>query len=596
MIKVVSSSVPVSPGCYIFRDSRKKPLYVGKAKNLRKRVANYFRKNVPGKIKRLRREAAELDFIVTDGEWEAFLLENNLIKQFKPRFNVLLKDDKTYPYIKLTVKDRYPKALFTRTTKKDGSLYFGPFVPGSLARKNLKLLQDYFKVATCKYPLDGSRKRPCLLWEMGRCFAPCVKGNITPAEYAKVVGEAKLFLEGRTGELRAELEQRMKDLADERAYERAAHYRDLLRAIEALGGKQAVAGPGEGRWDFHALYGRDGDFVQHTFIVLDGKVVDRRRRRFSGVVLERGELFSSVLTRLYSDTEALPDNVAVSEEFREAPLVERFLSERRGRRVRVLFPKRGGKALLIRNLLENARLEFEAEVDASVLLKPLSEAIGLEAPPRRIECFDVSHTGGEATMASCVVWEGGRMVPSLYRHFSMKKAAPLDDCAAIAEAVRRRCARLTEEGSPMPDVVLVDGGAGQVNSALAAIAEVLEEPVPVVGIAKREELLYLPGVKAPIALPKDSPALRLLQRIRDEAHRFAVKGHRRRRSGKRFKSPLLEIPGIGPVSARKLLRTFMTTEAVKAAPAGELEKVVGRRAAAAVLAWSRGSGSGAAER
>lgn len=588
MIKVVSSSVPVSPGCYIFRDSRKKPLYIGKAKNLRKRVASYFRKQVPSKIERLRRVSESLDFIVTNSEWEAFLLENNLIKQFRPRFNVLLKDDKTYPYIKLTVKDRYPKALFTRITKKDGSLYFGPFVPGSLARKNLKLLQNHFKVATCKYPLDGSRKRPCLLYEMGRCFAPCVKGKISAADYAGFVGEAKLFLEGRSGELKAELKRGMEESAAAREYEKAAHYRDLLKAIDFLRGRQAVARPGEGRWDFHALYGDGNSFVMHTFIVLEGKVVDRRRRTFSDVELERGELFSSILTRLYSDTAALPDGVAVSEEFEDAHLLERFLRERAGHRVRFVSPKRGEKASLMRNLLENARIEFESEVSAAVMLKPLAKAVGVKDSLRRIECFDISHTAGEATMASCVVWEGGRMVPSLYRHFSMKKAAPLDDCAAIGEAVRRRCSRLVKEGGTMPDLVLVDGGEGQVNSARAAMERVLPKALPAAGIAKREELLYLPGVREPVALPKDSPALRLVQRIRDEAHRFAVKGHRRRRSGRRFKSPLLEVPGIGPVTAKKLLRAFMTTEAVKAAPAEELEKVVGKRAAAAVLAWAGG--------
>ncbi len=586
MLDTPPTPIPSLPGCYIFRDERKRPLYVGKAKNLRTRVASYFRAKVPVKVERLRRAAWELEFIVTKSEWEAFLLENNLIKQFRPPFNTLLKDDKSYPYIKLTVKDRYPKALFTRKPRRDGALYFGPFVPGSLARKNLRILRDHFHVVTCRDPLNGSRPRPCLVYEMGHCCAPCVKGKVKPADYRLVAEEAKLFLEGKTSLLRRELGKRMEAAAGRREYETAAHYRDLIRAAGVLGAKQSVARQEMGRWDFFALYGAQGDYVLHSFVVLDGKVVDRRRWRFTEVELEAGELFGTALTRLYGNATIYPDGVAVSSSFGEMPLLARFLSERKGRKISVVMPRRGWKASLVRTLMENARLEYDAQVNPATVLGPMAKALDLPRLPRWIECFDVSHTSGEAAVASCVVWRGGRMARESYRRFKVKSVEGIDDYAAMAEVVGRRCARLAKEEGELPDFVLVDGGIGQANAAGRVLAEMLDEAPPVVGIAKREELLCMVGRKKPIVLEEGSPALRLLQQIRDEAHRFAVTYHRRKRSGNRLESRLLEVPGIGPVTAKKLLRAFMTTEAVRSASREELERVVGKRGADAVLGWA----------
>ncbi len=576
---------PSRPGCYIFRDARKRPLYVGKAKNLRARVSSYFQENVPLKIRRLRRTAVDLEYIVTSSEWEAFLLENNLIKQFKPRYNTLLKDDKTYPYIKLTLKDRYPKAVFTRRPEKDGGLYFGPFVPGWQARKNLRILQENFRVVTCKDPLDGSRPRPCLYYEMGQCYAPCIKNKVRPEDYRRVVDEARLFLEGHTEALKAQLEERMRSAAARQEYELAAHYRDLVKATRSLGARQAVARPGQGHWDYFALYGGGGDFVLHGFVVVDGKVVDRRRWRFTEVELPPGELLCSALTRLYGNTPVIPDGVAVSLEFEDRPLLERFLTERRGRSVAVRRPQRGEKASLIATLLENARLEFDAEVDPVAVLKPLVDALGLPQPPRRIECFDISHTAGEETVASCVVWEAGRMLKSDYRRFKVKTVEGIDDFASMAEVVGRRYGRIVREQGELPDLVLIDGGQGQVNAAHGALGAILPDVPPMAGIAKREEWLFKPGDPRPVILPRESPSLRLLQQIRDEAHRFAVTYHRKRRSKSRVRSQLMDVPGIGPVTARKLIRAFMTTEAVVAASEEALVKAVGKRAAGKVRKW-----------
>ncbi len=595
MLDRAPDHVPRRPGCYIFRDGKKRPLYVGKAKNLRARVAHYFQDRAPLKIQRLRRQSEELEFIVTATEWEAFLLENNLIKQFKPQFNTLLKDDKTYPYLKLTVKDTYPKAVFTRKPEKDGALYFGPFVPGWQAKKNLRILQEHFRVVTCRDPLDGSRPRPCLYYEMGQCYAPCMKGRVKPEDYRKVVEEARLFLEGRTAELRDELRRRMTAAADKMEYELAAHYRDLVTAAEFLGGRQAVARPGEGHWDFFALYGAGESYVLHGFVVVDGKVVDRRRWRFSEVELGAEDLMASALMRLYGNAPVVPDGVAVSLEFEDMPLLERFLSERKGRKVAVTHPLRGEKAALVTTLMENARLEFESRADPAVVLKPLAAALGLPAAPARIECFDVSHSAGEATVASCVVWEGGRMQKAQYRTFNVKTVAGVDDFASMAEAVGRRYIRLVEEEGPLPDLILIDGGPGQVNSAHGVLAQLLPDPPPVAGIAKREEWLFKPYDASPIVLPKESPALHLLQEIRDEAHRFAITRHRSRRAKARTASPLLLVPGVGPVTARKLLRAFLTTEAVKAAGEEQLIKAVGKAAARRIRAWAGGESAGKPE-
>jgi len=588
MLDSAPEKVPRKPGCYIFRDGKKRPLYVGKAKDLRSRIAHYFQERTPLKIQRLRRDAEELEFIVTANEWEAFLLENNLIKQFKPPYNTLLKDDKTYPYLKLTVKDTYPKAVFTRKPEKDGALYFGPFVPGWQAKKNLRVLQEHFRVVTCRDPLDGTRPRPCLYYEMGQCYAPCVKGRVSPESYKKVVEEARLFLEGKTAELREELKRRMVSAADRKEYELAAHYRDLAIASESLGGRQAVARPGEGHWDFFALYGAGESYVLHGFVVVDGKVVDRRRWRLSDVDLQGGELMASLLMRLYGNIPVLPDGVVVSVEFDDMPLLERFLSERKGRKVPVVYPQRGEKASLISTLMENARLEFDSQVDPSVVLKPIAAALGLPATPARIECFDISHSAGEATVAACVVWEGGRMRNSEYRHFNVKTVEGVDDFASMAEVVGRRYLRVQNEGGDLPGLVLIDGGLGQVNAAHEVLSGLLPDPPPLAGIAKREEWLFRPHVPEPVILSRDSPALHLLQQIRDEAHRFAVAHHRRRRAKARILSPLLHIPGVGPVTAKKLLRTFLTTDAVKAAGEEQLAKAVGKRAAKKIGDWIAG--------
>jgi excinuclease ABC subunit C len=384
----------------------------------------------------------------------------------------------------------------------------------------------------------------------------------------------------------------MRAAADRHDYELAAHYRDLTKAAEFLGGKQAMARPGEGHWDYFALYGAGETFVLHGFVVVDGKVVDRRRWRFSDVEFDEGALLASSIMRLYGNATILPDGVVVSGDFEDMPLVERFLSERKGRRVPVIRPKRGEKASLMATLIQNARIEFEAQVDPAVVLKPLAAALHLPAAPLRIEGFDISHSAGEATAASCVVWENGQMDRSQYRHFNIRSVQGVDDFASMAEVVGRRTIRMMEEGRDAPGLILIDGGPGQVNAVYAALSGLLPEPPPIVGIAKREDWLFRPGIPQPLVLPKDSPALHLLQQIRDEAHRFAVAHHRRRRAQARTLSPLMRIPGVGPVTAKKLLRAFLTTDAVRTATPEQLVKAVGKSAAKKIDRWVRGVDEG----
>lgn len=579
---------PARPGCYIFRGRGGRPLYVGKARDLRARVGSYFHDRPPRKVERLRREAVDLEYLVTAGEWEAFLLEDSLIKQFRPPFNVLLKDDKTYPYLKLTVKDRYPKALFTRRPSRDGALYFGPFVPGWQARKNLKVLQEHFRVATCADPLDGSRPRPCLYYEMGQCYAPCIAGRVDPAFYRQAVAEARLFLEGRTAKLRRELEGRMRDASARQDYELAAHYRDLWRAAESLGQQGGLARTGGGHWELFTLYGGPEAWLLASFTLQDGKVVDRRTWRVDEPSATAPELMGTLLTRLLSGARLLPEGVAVDAPFEGMALLERFLSERRGRKTPVVVPRRGPKASALASLRENARLEFSTRTDPARVFAPLVEALGLPAPPALIECFDISHSAGEATTASCVVWQSGRVERARSRALHIRTVAGVDDFASLAEAVGRRYARMVQAGDPLPDLVLIDGGLGQVNAAHEALAALLPDPPPMLGLAKREEHLFSPGRPDPLVLPADSPALHALMAIRDEAHRLAITRHRTRRAKARLESPLLTIPGVGPVTAKKLLRRFLTTDAVRAADEEALAAAVGRAAARKIRSWAEG--------
>lgn len=585
MLSKFPTEIPEVCGCYIFKDAEKKPLYVGKAKNLKARLKSYFLKNVSEKIVSLKREAEEIEFIATTNEWEAFLLENNLIKQFHPKFNVLLRDDKTYPFIKINLKKSFPKAEFTRKMVKDSALYFGPFVPSSYAKKNLKIIQEFFGVATCKDPLDQSRARPCILFEMGKCLAPCVKGKISKESYRKRVEEAILFLEGKNEELLKILQERMKQSAEKQEYETAANYRDLISAAQSLKLKQSMVIQNLGHIDFYALSRSNRNYFLESFTLFEGKVVDKKSFSFTEVELKEEEFWQTALAQIYTNSEFVPDEICVSSDFEGMDFIAKLLSEKKGKKVKILCPKSGKKFSLIKILLKNAELSSLFQLKESAKLEPLMKILGLKNSVKRIECFDVSHFQGEAPYVSCVVWEEGKFIKNEYRTFSLKEAKGGNDYGAIKEAVFRRYNRIIEEEGKLPDLILIDGGANQAQSAKEALDLCGLKQTAVLGLAKKEEKLFLPKNNHPLETRKDSSFMLILRKIRDEAHRFAIKTSTHRIEKTRISSPLLSIPGIGQSTAKKLLKSFLTTENVIKAEKDELEKVIGKRWAKKIIAW-----------
>jgi excinuclease ABC subunit C len=592
------ATLPDRPGVYRFRDRHGGTLYVGKARSLRARVRSYFR---PGAtlaphIASMVAEVADLDLIVVGTEIEALLLEANLIKRERPRYNVVLRDDKQFPYVKLSLGDTYPRASLVRRARLDGGLYVGPFLPASNARRTLKMLQRYFQVATCKEVFDGKR-RPCLYYHLDQCLAPCA-GKTDPQEYGRAVADARLFLDGRHGDLVRSLEERMREASGAQRYEQAIRHRDTLRTVRALAVRQGMTSAGLEEQDFFAHHGTGGQVALQLFQMRAGRVQARREFTMENVGEFDGAFYAAVIAQYYTENDPPPD-VYLAERPEGVELLERWLSERRGGRVRVRVPRRGPKRAFLEMVRQNAALAFEArfrspETHGVEALAALAEALGLDEPPLRIECFDVSNLQGVDAVASLVVWEGGRPRKASYRTFTIRGVSGPDDTASIAEAVTRRYRRVLAEDGPLPDLLLIDGGKGQLGAAVAALARVGVPMLPVAAIAKREEELHLVGGGTPVRLPRDSPALQLVQRIRDEAHRFAVTRHRARRTRRTLRTELTEIPGIGLARARQLLQLFGSVEGVRAAPPERLRSLVGARVARAIAAhFGRGEGGGA---
>lgn len=586
LLRAKLDELPDRPGVYLHRSAAGEILYVGKARSLRSRVRSYFQ---PGaqhgpRTARLVAEIADFEIIVVGSEMEAFILESNLIKRERPRYNVILRDDKHFPYLKLSVKDDYPRLSLVRRARLDGNLYFGPFVPASIARRSLKMVPRYFQVATCNEVFDGKR-RPCLYYHLDQCLAPCA-GKTTPDEYGKAVADARLFLEGRHKELEKSLRERMREASATEAYERAARYRDTLATLERLAVKQHIASVGLEEQDYFAHRAEGGEVALQLFQMRQGKVSARREFAFEEVEPDLPAFYASVLAQWYADAEP-PREIYLPVLPAEAPLLEDWLSGRRGGRVALKVPARGVKKRFLDLVAKNAALAFESRFRAAhthgvEALEALAEVLGLDEPPYRIECFDVSNLHGADAVASLVVWEDGKPKKSDYRTFGIRGVAGPDDFASIAEAVTRRYRRAIAEDRRLPDLVLIDGGAGQVGSAVRALAAEGLPTLPMVGLAKREEEIHLAAGGEPIRLDRAHPALRLLQRIRDEAHRFALAAHRRKRARRTVVTGLETLPGIGPKTARKLLREFGSVSGVRRASEEAIAEVAGRRVAESV--------------
>jgi excinuclease ABC subunit C len=647
-------SIPTEPGVYLYKNAEGEVIYVGKAKNLRSRVASYFHEArwEDAKTGTLVREAVDVDYIVVANNKEALALENNLIKQRKPRFNILLRDDKTYPYVKLTLGERWPRVYVTRRLRKDGSAYYGPYFPANLAYRIVDLIHRNFLIPSCKVDLTRFHPRPCLQYYIRRCLGPCVQELTTPDAYQEAVRDVKLFLEGRPTDLSRSLHTRMEQAAAAEEYERAARYRDLISTVEQLQERQRIAAAEGDDADVFGYHYENGMLAVNLFHMRGGKMVDRREffwedlpefataddvgthiehvgtaapgcqgEQSSPAHLARadgdsssqaalgtdgrgrpspqnqfhpGEFFSALLKQLYIGQPYVPRNLYVPVDFEDREALEELLSEQsageggRATRVHILVPQRGDKRSLIDLAGNNAKQSYDQRFrvlkpNAQKIQEELQEALSLPELPKRIECFDISHIQGAETVASMVVWEDGKMKKSDYRKFIIRTVEGVDDFASMREVVTRRYKRLQEEKKAMPSLVLIDGGLGQLHAAAEALEalEIINQPLA--AIAKREEILYVYGQeKDPVVLDHHSPVLHLVQLIRDEAHRFAVTFHRKRRQIRDRSTELLEIPGVGASTTRRLLEHFGSVQAVRQADPAALSAVVTRTQAEAI--------------
>jgi excinuclease ABC subunit C len=606
------AQLPTQPGVYLFQDAGGTILYVGKANSLRGRVRSYFLESrwQDAKTGSLVREIADVDYIVVDNPKEALALENNLIKQHKPKFNVLLRDDKTYPYIQYTAYEKFPRVYVTRRLRKDGSIYFGPYFPARLAYQLVNLVHKHFLVPSCTVDLTRSHPRPCLQYYIHRCLGPCVAGLVADERYAEAARDVRLFLEGRRHDLAHSLEERMSQASQSERYEEAAGYRDLLRTLAEMEERQKIAAASGDDTDVLAWYAEPPQVAVNLFHLRGGRVVDRRDFYWEDMdEFNPGEFLPSLIKQLYLDAAYLPRYIHTPMGFEDCTLIEEVLSEKAGHRVEILNPQRGQKHAFLELVEKNAKHSFlqrfrVLKPSCAAIVDALEAALGLAEPPKRIECFDISHLQGSDTVASMVVWEAGRMKKSDYRKFIIRgEAMPegsersagilRDDFASIEEAVERRYHRVQQENKPMPSLILIDGGIGQLHAAAKALEKLAIINQPMASVAKKEEILYILGREdEPVVLDRHSPVLHLIQQIRDETHRFAVTFHRQRRSKRRLRTSLTEIPGVGPRTAQKLLRRFGSVTQLQSLTVDDLAAEVPRAQAQRVFeALHSGSGT-----
>lgn len=595
--------LPAKPGVYLFAGEQGEVLYVGKAKSLRARLKSYLAKGADPSIKtrELVRRAKTVETLVVGSEAEALILEANLIKEHKPRFNIQLKDDKKYPYVKVTVNEPFPRAYLTRTVRRDGARYFGPFVSVGRVRQALEALKRAHFVRSCRYDLPGDAPpRPCLDHHIGRCRAPCV-GLQSQADYAGLIERLLAILAGDVAKVQAEVEAEMHKSSQHMDFERAAQLRDVLAGLDGIARQQRVQAVGGGDHDIVGM-ARDGPGAAVvTLRVRNGVLVGRETRFMTGA---EGEPDEALISRFASDeylpgsrrgADLLPREVLVPRDFPDRGALEAVLADRAGRRVEVRVPKRGAKARLLGLAADNARHALNDRVRqgspltvrADDVLYELQERLDLKVVPRLAACFDVSHTQGSETVAAAVLFENGEPKKTGYRRMRIRGDWGNDDYRSMAEAVRRYFDRRVREGEPLPDLTVVDGGRGQLAAACEALAGLDVRGVALAALAKREEHVFRPGARQPIRLPRTDRSLHLLQRMRDEAHRFAVGYNRHLRSRRTVRSALGDVPGVGPKRQQALLARFGSVRAVREATAQEIGRVPGFSEAMGVriLTW-----------
>ena len=615
-LKAQIARLPEQPGVYLYYNAAGETIYVGKARALRDRVRSYLgARGSDVKTDALLDEIARLEVIVTDSVVEALALEDGLIKQRNPKYNIRLRDDKHYPYLQLTTSERFPRVLVARQVRKDGDYYAGPFMPAQLARRTMALTHRLFGIRSCNEVITGRRPRPCLEYDIGRCLAPCVETITSETEYQRAVADTRLFLEGRTEELVEDLGARMTEAASAERFEQAAQLRDAMRTVQTLAERhQKVSVPDLSARDVFGLRLGPAGAVIQVFLVRRGRVVDRLElvtEAAEGPLTAPADVLAAALRQIYED-QPIPPELHLPVAIDDAEAIAEWLSARAGRRVRLVVPRRGSKRGLIELAARNAALAYDARFNAETLanygaLENLRAVLQLPGLPRRIDCFDISTIQGAETVAAMVVCEDGRMRKSEYRKFRIRSRAEsldvpvadipaerppdphpgdlrfLDDVAAMRQVVQRRYRGVIESGGPFPDLILIDGGRGQLAAAYEALESLGLANLVAVGLAKREELIVTRDRPDPIALPPDDPGLLLLQRIRDEAHRFAITFHRQSRARRDLRSELDVIPGVGPRRRRQLLQRFGSLAGVRRATREELEAAVGPKVAAAIL-------------
>ncbi|MBV8783637.1 MAG: excinuclease ABC subunit UvrC [Gammaproteobacteria bacterium] len=582
--KAYLAALPRRPGVYRMFGADQELLYVGKARNLKDRVGTYFAaSNVNPKVQALVQQITAIEVTVTNSETEALLLEYNLIKAHKPRFNVVLRDDKSFPYIQLCEQHRFPRLAFYRGPRTGPDRYFGPFPNAGAVRDTLNQLQKLFRIRNCRDSFFANRSRPCLQHQIGRCSAPCV-GLITRDTYAQDIAAAVKVLEGRGAEVHAELAARMEEAAGRLEFERAAQIRDQLAALQRVQAQQVVSAEGERDADVFVIVGEPGEYAVSVMLVRGGRNLGTTSYFPRATLAEAEEALASFLMQYYASTE-IPPEVLLGARLEDSGALAEALSERAGRAVRVHQPQRGLPLRWVELTRDNAtqalRMRFQQRQGMDEMLADLAQELDLPEAPQRLECFDISHTGGEGTVASCVVFGPDGPLKKEYRRFNIHGVAPGDDYGALRQALERRYRRVREGEIPAPDVLFIDGGLGQINEVHAVLEPLGFTDLTLVGVAKGperragQERLFVYGTTGPIVPEAHGPASRLIQRIRDEAHRFAIAGHRRRRARRYNESVLEVVPGLGPAKRRALLKHFGGLQGVMRAGIADLTQVSG---------------------
>jgi len=580
--------LPTSPGVYLMRDAEGNILYVGKAANLRHRVSSYFsaRYKLSTKLQRMVARINDVDFFITSSEQEALILELNLIKQHRPRYNVRLKDDKTFPYLKISINEEWPKLYMTRRLEKDGGRYFGPFANAKSVRQTLNVLKGIFPFRSCSRPISGANSRACLEYHMGRCIAPCI-GEASQQEYANVIKQVILFLEGKQERIVRELESRMNRAADALEFEKAALLRDQIEAINRVIEGQKIAATIRGEQDVIAFAQDKDQACVQVFFIRNGKLIGRESFILEGTRSEEPQpIMTSFVKQFYASSPYIPPLLLLQHPVEDTAIIESWLQEKRGSKVRIQVPRRGNKKQLVNIVAENAQqglLKVKQLATPSAIETALDEIqreLQMPRTPRRIEGYDISNIQGTAAVGSMVVFDEGKPKPAHYRRFRIKTVSGANDYAMIQEVLRRRFKRSTGASAPdawtiLPDLVLIDGGKGQLNAARSVMEELGVSLIPVASLAKENEEIFIPQKDEPVILPRSSPGLQLLQRLRDEAHRFALGYYQKVHKRESFASALDTIPGIGPKRKRALLKKFGSTRAIQKAPMDELAAVSG---------------------